>query len=521
MIGKIELYLNDNIKDISYDVTVHNVNNYIITIYMNSKLSFNEIYKHQDMFNNAVIRELEILNDTDEEGLIDSRILQRHINNEIDLLTYANQLEITKTTAKNMYDYDERIDKKLTSDELYNYIISNNINNKYIIVDDIADLNINTYNNIMNKYNNIKDIIIFRMHGNYHNYVTLNEYKKVLDKINEISIHIKSFNFSPLEEIMYTYDYVRQKNYTIEDKDLDNSGASRDLSSVLFGDKIVCQGYAQIFSAILNSLGQTRNQIYSLEGITGPGHDRNIVYVKDDKYKIDGIYFFDPTFDSKVMGENNNLCFYTYKYFARTLEEISQSNSEAMIVDKKMNDLQRYEIYDTFEILDNNEFEKIDQKVANSIRVLSKLLYNDDGISYYYCTDKRFRHFSNYTKDIDKELVEKRLDDLDYYLYNPINSLSLLSCIYEVKKKEYYEGNLDVDLDSRFLALSLLLSDKIKRYDSNQIVLAKLLNLGKKSPSTYSTEEIENYIEEKKINTDMQRVKLAKVLKDLYTKKTK
>ncbi|UKI57555.1 MAG: hypothetical protein L6V81_09640 [Clostridium sp.] len=78
--------------------------------------------------------------------------------------------------------------------------------------------------------------------------------RKTIDAIDEIvKKQLEKHNLSTLEEIMYAYDLVREKVYTRE-LDTESDRISRDLSSVLFGDKIVCAGYVAIFNSVLKKI---------------------------------------------------------------------------------------------------------------------------------------------------------------------------------------------------------------------------------------------------------------------------
>ena len=127
----------------------------------------------------------------------------------------------------------------------------------------------------------------------------IEEYKKTIDAIDEIVKTIRKHNLSPLEEIMYAYDLVREKVYTRE-LDTESDRISRDLSSVLFGDKIVCAGYVAIFNSVLKNLGISVMDYKLIKKENNKkGHVRSLIYVKDKKYHVNGVFMFDPTWDSK------------------------------------------------------------------------------------------------------------------------------------------------------------------------------------------------------------------------------
>ena len=64
---------------------------------------------------------------------------------------------------------------------------------------------------------------------------------------------IKKLHLSPLETVLYVYDLVRERKYQEEGANECHT-KSRDLTSVLLGDKIVCAGFVNLFNTILEKL---------------------------------------------------------------------------------------------------------------------------------------------------------------------------------------------------------------------------------------------------------------------------
>ena len=164
--------------------------------------------------------------------------------------------------------------------------------------------------------------------------ISIEQYLEVYEKINLIKKGIKKYNLSPIEQLMYTYDIVRDRIY-VEENDYESSQVSRSLSSVLTGDKIVCAGFANIFDEIAKQL-DFKSMVYTLQ-FGEEYHARNMVYVKDEKYNINGIYFFDPTWDCK---KENNDYLKSYKFFARTKSEMDvihkSSNEDCVFLSPKI-----------------------------------------------------------------------------------------------------------------------------------------------------------------------------------------
>lgn len=199
---------------------------------------------------------------------------------------------------------------------------------KRIIFSDYDLLNSNLIEEIESSFGKNTSNIYFKIEGNY-SLITFDEYKKTTDSINKKIAEIERFDFSPLEKIMYVYDMVRDKVY-LEVDDGEDKLNSRNLSSALLGDKIVCVGYSVIFQTLLNKLGIDCYKIRLDSLDHDGGHARVAIHVKDEKYDVDGIYFFDPTWDSK-RNKDDNKFLSSYKYFALTKTKMDEEDKGKLI----------------------------------------------------------------------------------------------------------------------------------------------------------------------------------------------
>ena len=111
---------------------------------------------------------------------------------------------------------------------------------KKIIFEDIFDLSPKLLNEVVEAFGNKTDNIYFQISGN-DKIISFKEYKNTIEVINGIVEKIERCNFSPLEKIMYVYDLVRDKVY-VEASENEDKMISRNLSSALLGNKIVCVG---------------------------------------------------------------------------------------------------------------------------------------------------------------------------------------------------------------------------------------------------------------------------------------
>ncbi len=81
--------------------------------------------------------------------------------------------------------------------------------------------------------------------------VSVNEMKESLEVVFDFAKKLDDGKLSPLEKLMFLYDYLKTRIYK-EDKNYSNSTS---LSRVTLGESIVCLGYSNLFSAIANLIG--------------------------------------------------------------------------------------------------------------------------------------------------------------------------------------------------------------------------------------------------------------------------
>ena len=264
---------------------------------------------------------------------------------------------------------------------LYNKIVDENI------------YNLNDYPIIKEQYQHNSNIY-FYIEGNTQP-ISIAEFEKTYNIINDIASKIKTLNLSPLEQIMYTYDLVRDNVYN---KELitEPPYISRDLTSVLLGNRIVCVGFSNIFNQILQNIGITSEK-YRLKSIdqNEPNHVINIVYVYDKKYNIEGNYLFDLTFDCKDR-EFDNTYLNSYRYFAKTKQEMDRyyPKYESITITKISNTPIDYKTL--LEVLYNVrkiEHHKDKEKYPLNIETITIIAYN----SHWLLKENDKEHFLNVT----------------------------------------------------------------------------------------------------------------------------
>lgn len=216
--------------------------------------------------------------------------------------------------------------------------------------------------------------------------------------INAVVEEINSYDLSPLEKIMFVYDRVK---YRLYEDDLDDINSSRDLDKVLNGDKIVCAGYSNLFTAVLTSLGINSIPVIDLN----IKHQRSLAYIKDAKYNIDGVYAFDPTWDKRKNKDDINYID-RYDYFlmplVRSMNSCYCEISELLELDKEtiLKIIDGKDMDSALKVLDrlNILFTLVDAKYIpdDKYYVVEEIAKQyDQVIGKYYSSEISFEDFIN------------------------------------------------------------------------------------------------------------------------------
>ena len=205
-----------------------------------------------------------------------------------------------------------------------NQLVKQGLNNDVILeVDDKNKFNNNIINFVdyKNLYVKYKDNIL-----PFKKYL---EFEKLLYMMIE-----PAKNLSPFEKYIYAYNIAKKyKNYKFSS----NPNESHNLYNILENDYIVCFGYTNLLSDLLDKLQIPNMQLsvsvdssYNNVGngniplenkpISNVGHSRIYVSIVDPKYGINGFYIGDPAWDSY---DDYDL----YNYLALTDEEVTKTRN--------------------------------------------------------------------------------------------------------------------------------------------------------------------------------------------------
>lgn len=407
MIGELliiddnEIYLKDSNQEKFW--MPFSLHDFCLGVYLEQGENINDIFKNKKRFLKDINRELE--------------------NSDPEIIKNGNYV---KDNFDNILDHIEYIILNFKKLDILDFIKQNEIlQNKKIVIDE--HINITDYEKILNileKYKDYKQNIYVRLKGNIE-YVSLEECKKVMEYILNQASKIKQLELSPMEEVMYVYDLVRNKVYKKEDE-IDEISESRDLVKVLFGDKIVCAGYSNIFNALLTTLGIKNNEV--ILSSNNESHQRSSVYIKDLKYGIDGLYYFDPTWDSKKE-ENSNKYLYNYVHFLKTKKEMD--DMDLSIKDESILEYSSKLYEDIKSIIDKKEYHLLINYVI-TLNNMAKLI----GIEKLLSVEKIF----NFENEINiKEFLEQ-LKNLISKFERPIKAETMIELLINVRKIEYYQN---------------------------------------------------------------------------------
>jgi len=259
------------------------------------------------------------------------------------------------------------------------------------------------------------------------NLVTLKELYHTAVLVDTITKQIQKYNLTLLEQIIYAYDIVKNRKYKECNDDKDNS---RDLDKIIENEYTVCVGHSNLLIAILENLGINAKPLIS----TKTKHQRTAVYIKDEKYKIDGVYVFDPCFDSRKSKDYIN----NYNYFGLLLNE---SEVDSPSDTNEINNISYKEFLSIYEE-DNLPVELRIDNIKKTEYMLKRAFDFVNELSFDSAVDiiKTYIFANETEKNLIYEIYKKF-----YSKYHPskLKPIVMFKALYNVRLIEYYEGIID------------------------------------------------------------------------------
>ena len=487
---------------------------YVLSICFNGNDSFEESLPDKDVLKNLMIKLLKQKKDRAVSSTEDNRLFEilsiAKIEDAID-----NFDDFYKSFDFVHFSYYYPISK------IKEYIDCNPcLKSKKLLFYTSSDAPFSFYNELKSNFKDETSNIYIKIDDNYE-LITFNEYEKTVLKLESIADEIKKLNLSVFEKILYTYDLVRDKIYN-ESKN--SISESRDLNSVLFGDKIVCSGYAKIFKALLERVGIPVN-LFHLDGINGkPGHLRNEIYVKDEKYNIDGVYYFDSTWDCRKP-ECEERFPYTYNFFAKTANQMNEYDKKKDLVNNyfcDFSDEYGEAFYNITRIINNPQRDDRYSNEVKAINHMSKTINDSALLMPFFFSSDRLSDILKKSIPSNDVLCNNAIDLIEKY-NKPIPGSTYIKALYNVRKVQYYNNPEKFSLnDVDFLKTAIVSGwnfltpeEKLLEYLFKEEIAVK--NQNPKDRERAAVFEI--YYNE--IPKKVKQVQFTKVLRDIRDNKTR
>ena len=489
MKGRLFLSNNDYLE-YDYNVEIDDEYGYCISINTDLNESFDDLITNVHDLGESISQELDLIENYDFDiSLEDIRLLYDMKNKKEEYLLNAEYVEF----YFGIYD-------------VISYIKNNPIlRTKKIILNESIGLNKEILDNIYLELDGNVDNLYFKLHDNTK-LVSFYDCLSTYEILDEMVENVKKYNFSPLETIMYVYDLVRNRVYLSGNND--DASIPRDLSSVLLGNNIVCLGYARIFNSLLEKLGIKTREVLLFDDLQKSGHARNEIYIRDLKYGVDGVYYFDPTWDSKK-SDNDNSYLSSYKYFAKTKSYMDEVDC-GLIIDKKFPYFSPFIGVEFNEIYNKHGFKKIPGEMIRAINHMSSL------INGKYLIDKMYTCESlPFYGKIDVNQITEDLVDLSEYFDRPISANILLEVLYNVRKIQYYNDPVKFPFSfNEFYKIMRLSNWGFEGETSYERMLVSIFKKHIVSKELYL-----KYDENTDLSKNIEGVKLTKTLRRIYDSK--
>lgn len=425
--------------------------------------------------------------DIDEENYrkLDDKIIYICDDTTIDYDDFNKKVETLKKIIKKCFSIDDEINIK------NNIIYTEDNTNAYEFIKQNKDLE------IIFRVSDFKEIIEVLKDEDYPNLkisfknsddnISYKEFYNMYKKLNEIVEFINHYNLSPLEKVMFVYDIVKANEYKKENKN-DSYGTSRNLNEIINNDKIVCVGYANLIDFLLKNLGVKSNTIILGYQDKNVQHERNYIYLKDDKYNIDGMFFLDATWDSK----KNDSYIDNYFYFLKPLNFFRRVKPSEYVVRPSK-----------FKVLEKNKVELISYiKTLEGMEAISFSITLSQLINEYNPNVGVILGAGNSSNE---KMVHMTTEILDKYCKR-ISEETFKNALYRVRKIEYITGILKQEVNEEYI------DSVCDRYygNSTEVKLLKALNM-------YDRPTLAKDLENSKAETaekDMLRMRLLRAIKE-------
>ena len=259
---------------------------------------------------------------------------------------------------------------------------------------------------------------------------TLDEFKKMRVFFDDFTNRYSTYSMSNLEKITLAYDYV--KLFSFNETQSGKLTDSRSIAKSILTENIVCEGYCRIFCQLLSEMGINSNLVFiEPNEIEKGGHVRVILNINDEKYGINDVFAFDPTWDS-----NQNMSVVSHSDGSTGYEIESWLKEGDIVIERLPSDI-RYLFY----MVPIHEYSK-------------------------YFSKEKIEKIEKYPSGELIELSEQLMTILNYDDHAPKDSFIfdfIQELLYKVKKVEGYKDDQIEEYVHH--AIEILNQDRYGRFD--------------------------------------------------------
>lgn len=413
---------------------------------------------------------------------------------------YFSLNEYGENSLKKMIDLIVSLKNK--GYQLNVYIDAENLNFKvnelerFIDIDDIFSRN------------NIKLFFSGELNSSY----TLSELLTAQIKLNEFIDLLNDSNASPYEKYLMIYEYVASMQYNENEKD---ATTSRDLIAVLNGQDIVCVGYASLLKHLCDAVGikcLLQDLDVSFDNDKFEKHRNNLIYLKDDKYEIDGWYYVDACWDSldkksgfkksynfchvplsdieklkdtKILVTGTTSVFFNVDSKEEKIKKQIEMIENDQYISKYYNDIFGEELIDSFEVEANNKIYDYKLRADACDYIYARLKDKNIPADFYARYDLIPRYCSipcllSLILSSNYELFEEALDRMQYivskeYLSREINDYATRDLYFEISNLHNDDNNSIWKWD--YVKNVYISCKKLKRLFGNELRAGKNIKL--------------------------------------------
>ena len=187
-----------------------------------------------------------------------------------------------------------------------NYIYTKEEIKKLYLLNDLLTTQNNPTQLMINEYQRISNNRTYNIED-FVNAWSFNDVVRANNAVDELVNVIRKNEMTPFEAVLFIHYYLTSR---FDYKDTYKVEASRVITGVFKGDGIVCSGYASTVKAIIDKLGYPDLEC-EIQGVAEfetkdngeikeiGGHAFNLIYIKDEKYGIQGVFGEDSCNDGR------------------------------------------------------------------------------------------------------------------------------------------------------------------------------------------------------------------------------